>query len=389
MGADFPDVRAIHRRMGVVGGDIVQLCVYQAMPPGATVALDGAWAHPRHSGQHTMSVNSEISGKPLIVHLVVLERSQGGLERPDVFVGNFDGPTTAMETGAIREFARLEATRPGGSRIGVLVTDGQNSIQTICAQAGWHPRHELDPGHLMRSVERRISAHKGYLPPGGKPRRLVMAQLKPFLVHWFRACGKRKASLEQKQADWDGALGHYTSAGSKWAHKEDPFAVELLSRLLMDVRPLLAKYQVVCNTQACEAFNALRSKLEDKDTSWKATHGPRSYAAALIFNFGYEWVVEFCEETQIDLEPELIEWVCAESRAIMARRAEQRTPQFRRTKNAARVERKARESAKKRASDVVHEDETRIEDEPLESRDRVGAPRAGTKPRAGSTGKTW
>jgi hypothetical protein len=386
MRADFPSVRSIQRRMSTVCAEIVDFgkrkldAVYQAMPMGSVAALDGAWAHPRHSGQHTMSVVSAFAGRPQVVHLVVKERDQGGAKKPQTFKGNHDGPPATMETSAIQEFARLEAKRPGGSRIGVLVTDGQNSVQQVCAGAGWNPEHVLDPGHLVRCVERRITAHLGYVPPGLSRRRLVLADLRPFLVHWFRKCGKGKLPLEKKQAMWKGALAHYTAEDSKWRHKADPRARDLLSKLLEEVAPMLAKYQDEWNTQACEAYNALRSRLEDKNTSWKITHEPRSFVAALNFNFGWDWVAEFCEETQIELDEDLIHWVWGESGKIKTRRAMQRTPEYRAAKCAARLERKTQQRAKASATDVTHEDETRIEDDPLATRDRVGAVRDATKP---------
>ena len=302
-----------------------------------------------------------------MVALIVKQRDVG-----EMLVGNCDLAPAAMEGGAIRDLARIEAARPGGSRIGVLVTDGQNSVQTICSREGWHPEHVLDPGHLVRCVDRRITAHLGYVPPGQKNRRLCLAEPRSRLLAWFRTCGKRPVPLEQKQADWDGALAHYTAPTSTWKYKDDPAARDLLARFLADARPMLARYQVELNTQACEAYNALRSKLEDKNTSWKITHEPRSFATALIFNFGYEWLVEFCEETTIEHDPELFEWILGESGAIMTRRAQQRTLEYRAAKNCRRIERKAGQSAKKRATDVVHVDETQIEEDPLESRDRVG-----------------
>ena len=64
----LPSIRTIQRRIAVVGAELVEFAkrkievVYQQMPRGSSAALDGAWAHPRHSEQHALSVVSPYAG---------------------------------------------------------------------------------------------------------------------------------------------------------------------------------------------------------------------------------------------------------------------------------------------------------------------------------------
>jgi hypothetical protein len=337
--ADFPCKSTLSKRLKVISGEILQwghkrLCrEYKNVPRGSTAQTDGAWAHSRRSTQHTMPLRCVETGK--IVYLSILTGTQEGPKRT-THKGNCAETPQGLEGYALRTIAKVEATRPGGSRFKRLVTDMQTSVASICRSEGWKVSLEVDAGHVMRAVHRRIEAMIGYTPPGRRNRKIVLSGIKDAIASWFYGCATMAAAPAAKEKKFMGMIAHFLSADSGWQFKRDPLAVDLLSRLAVELKPYLHRFQKDWNTQACESYNALKANLADKNFSWKETFGARAMIAALRANYAFEWVSEFCAEYGIELEPGVADWLHEESQRILARRASRRTEEGRREKNAVR-----------------------------------------------------
>jgi hypothetical protein len=162
----------------------------------------------------------------------------------------------------------------------------------------------------MVPAQRQVEAHAGYVPAGQTRRRIVLKDQTKSIVSWFFNVGKLEKSPAEKERLWLGLVAHKTAASSTWRGKDDPQGVALLNRLvheLLEMVPLLEKFQLNWNTQATDAFQTLKVKREDKGTSWKTSHEVRVFVTALCQNGHLNWLTEFCEQTGIDLPEDVIE----------------------------------------------------------------------------------
>ena len=211
--------------------------------------------------------------------------------------------------------------------------------------ARWRVELAVDSGHVMRAVRRKIELFSGYVPTGRRNRKMVLSGIADRIASWFYDTATKAIEPQAKEERLLGMVAHYQSEASTWAHKNDPLAVELLSRLARELLPYLARFQTEFNTQACESYNSVKADLADKGHSWKCTFEARAMIGALRWNDAFEWVQEFCSEYGIDLDLEIVAWLHEESARIMQRRVERRTEQARRDKNAERKQHSQRLNA--------------------------------------------
>ena len=205
-----------------------------------------------------------------IVMLEITTQTQKGEKRMN-YEGDFHGTSQGMEGYALQKIAQAEGKRRGGSRFSRLVTDMQTSVASICKAARWRVELAVDSGHVMRAVRRKIELFSGYIPTGRRNRKMVLSGIADRIASWFYDTATKAIEPQAKEERLLGMVAHYQSEASTWAHKNDPLAVELLSRLARELLPYLARFQTQFNTQACESYNSVKANLADKGHSWKCT----------------------------------------------------------------------------------------------------------------------
>jgi hypothetical protein len=174
-----------------------------------------------------------------------------------------------MEGYALQKIAHAEAGRRGGSRFTRLVTDMQTSVGSICKAARWRLELAIDSGDVMRAVRRKIELFSGYIPAGRRNRKMVLSGIADRIAGWFYHSATKAIEPHAKEGRPLGMVAHYQSEASTWAHKNNPLAVELLSRLARELLPYLARIQTQFNIQACKSYNSVRANLAGKGHSWK------------------------------------------------------------------------------------------------------------------------
>jgi hypothetical protein len=341
-GLDFPPERTLYRHLARLGPKIVEYGGMriarerEEVEDDDTMGIDGCWAHGRRAREGCTSGRSCTSGK--IVHLMVYEGSQGGRKRR-TFTGTFHKSPQAMETAGIREIARFEAQRQREDRpplIGRLVTDFQNSAGPICLDEGWTVQHVHDPGHISKTWNSRLATHEGYRLPPMKNRRIVLRCIQPQLAKRFYEAASLAGDDADRIAFYRGAIDFFAQSDT-WCFRNDVHAIEQLRSFIAATEGLVLGYQKKFHTNGNESFNALRAHLASKDTSWKTTWKPRAWLAALIFNYSYGWVEEFCASYDIPMVEGVPAKLARTTAEVLTRREKQRTPEYHLARNASRM----------------------------------------------------
>jgi hypothetical protein len=174
-----------------------------------------------------------------------------------------------MEGEAIRRFARAEVQRPGGSKIGSIVTDGETSARRIFDELKWNVMQLADPNHLRVCLKRCFERCKFITREGRSNRKNVLRGLEAGLFMHYHFCVRSGLTADEKLAKWSGAVEHYTSEESDWDQKDDRLAVAQLRGFIEASAEMVVRYQEAGSTQANEGINFLIHLLASKYASWR------------------------------------------------------------------------------------------------------------------------
>jgi hypothetical protein len=169
----LPSEREFYRHVRVVADEIVKMAresieaAYAEMVAPATCSVDATWSSRLRGTHCDLMVYCRETRK--IIGLEIVELPHTGPHRT-TFRGNFHGTPQGMEGEAIRRFARAEVQRPGGSRIGSIVTDGETSARRIFEELGWDVAQLADPNHLRVCLKRSFERWKFITPEGWSKR---------------------------------------------------------------------------------------------------------------------------------------------------------------------------------------------------------------------------
>jgi hypothetical protein len=153
--------------------------------------------------------------------------------------------------------------------------------------------------------------------------------------------------MAEKQKQWLGAEKFYTKGDgrSSWRFRDDPRAVALLHAWLERAWGYLERFQEVTRANWCESFNALRARMCSKDTTSIVIFRPLTMATALRWNYGLDYVADFCGRYGIELDEERLSFLVSVSSAMLRRREHDENAEMLKRHNQRRLDKKARNRA--------------------------------------------
>ena len=191
------------------------------------------------------------------------------------------------------------------------VHDNDGRARKMIGEAGWNIREYLDPGHAVKSFNRKLQNFN-------RKNHQVLKGIEESLRRWLYTLLKSGLPTEEKVRQWQNCIRHYAGDHSlcthgdvsttTWGLATDPDAVVLLKKFLDATQFIIECCVPQIHTNAIESFHNVKSKFASKEVRWGFSWEGRMMAAVLDWNYP-EWPAELFLRLGLDE----IETTCAKS----------------------------------------------------------------------------
>ena len=293
----YDEMRGICRRITQMARNSMRAKREQLLP-NTIVSFDGSWDHRRNGKRCLFSVMNAQTGA--IIESVVLSKKP-------------NSPSQILcEESNLMEAKGLEAaveTLRNIPEIVAYVHDNDAKARKIIRQAGWEIREFLDPGHCLKSFDRKLQNFE-------KKNDFILKGIEGNLRHWVWILISIPYSIEQKVQLWQNTVNHMCGDHSHclphppmavvWDKATTPGPPLLLKKFLDHTQFIIEKCCNGISTQANESFHRKKLKYATKDVRWGFTWEGRMMAAILSKNMP-GWKLQLYHSLGLEHLPKHIE----------------------------------------------------------------------------------
>ena len=296
-GFRIPPRHEIYREMTLVGNEICAMAresmrlQREQLRPGTVISFDGSWDH-RRNGSNCLFTVMECQKWRIIESVVISKRAPPTSQK-------FCETSTQMEAKGLIVALQSLAQCPG---IVGYVHDNDARARKIMEQSGLKIFERLDPGHCLKSFDRKI---QNFNRKNGQ----VLRGIEGSLRRWISTLLKSDLPTEQKVFQWKNALEHYCGhhehclhgdcATTTWDLAGDMAAREALKKFLTASQYIVENCERRFSTVRLESFHRLKVKYAPKDVHWGKSWEARMMCAVLDVNKP-RWKDELLERIQAE-----------------------------------------------------------------------------------------
>lgn len=212
------------------------------------------------------------------------------------------------------------------------VHDNDSKMRKIIRESGWGITEYLDPGHSMKSFEKKI---QNFNRKNGN----VLNEIEGQLKRWMKVCIRHHDESNARADLWNNCVDHFCGNHEKcfyahkptpvWSRAGDPASVELLKKFVQDTSSIVTIVFAEYITQSNESFHRLKIKYANKDYNWRSSWDARMMCAVLDRNLP-NWKLILYQRMQFpQLSPENLSLLMAQEQERLKYQAWVRTDEGR------------------------------------------------------------
>lgn len=272
----------------------------EKIPPNTIIAFDGSWSQRRNARYCLFTVMTCQTKR--IIESVVLSKNLPETSE------NYCEASNMMESLGLSLV--IPSLRNNPNIVG-YVHDNDGRARKMIREAGWNIREYLDPGHAVKSFNRKLQNFN-------RKNHQVLKGIEDSLRRWLHTLLKSALTTEQKVCQWQNSIRHYAGDHSLCLHGDvstttwdlagDPVAVSALKKFLDDTQFIIECCTPQFHTNAIESFHNVKGKFASKEVRWGFSWEGRMMAAVLEWNRP-----GWCAELYLRLGLDEITTTCAKS----------------------------------------------------------------------------
>lgn len=281
-GLRVPSMKTVYDEMRTVCRRIIKMAQNsmrakrEQMLPNTIISFDGSWDHRRNGKRCLFTVINSSTGA--IIESVVLSK------KPNSPSQILCEESNMMEAKGLEVAVERLRNDPN---IVAYVHDNDAKARRIIGQAGWEIFEYLDPGHCLKSFERKLQNFE-------RKNNGILRGIEGTLKHWVWILISTALPVEQKVQLWQNTVHHmcgdhsrclpHAPMGVVWDNAATPGAPLALKKFLDRTQFIIERCCNGISTQANESFHRKKLKYASKDIRWGFTWEARMMAAVLSKN---------------------------------------------------------------------------------------------------------